>query len=143
MVPLVLTVGSFGAAWWYVVIHNAPGTGCGSTSASQSAGGARWRQRAAETDKPQELGIAEEKPQELGAAEKPQELGGAEPRWSQRSRRRLVDAPPQEMGSLAEPTSASAAGKIPEQFYAWFWGFAALAAVLLAYLLLAHGRRAV
>jgi TRAP-type mannitol/chloroaromatic compound transport system permease large subunit len=36
------------------------------------------------------------------------------------------------MGSLAESTSASAAGKIPEHFYAWFWGFAALAAVLLA-----------
>jgi TRAP-type mannitol/chloroaromatic compound transport system permease large subunit len=36
------------------------------------------------------------------------------------------------MGSLAEPTGALAAGKIPEHFYAWFWGFAALGAILLA-----------
>ncbi len=36
------------------------------------------------------------------------------------------------MGSLGESTSASAAGKIPEHFYAWFWGFAALTTVLLA-----------
>ena len=36
------------------------------------------------------------------------------------------------MGSLAEPTGASAAGKIPGHFYAWFWGFAALGAILLA-----------
>ena len=28
----------------------------------------------------------------------------------------------QQMGSLAEPTGTSAAGKIPEHFYAWFWG---------------------
>ena len=24
MVPLALTVGTFGATWWYVVIYNAP-----------------------------------------------------------------------------------------------------------------------
>jgi TRAP-type mannitol/chloroaromatic compound transport system permease large subunit len=35
------------------------------------------------------------------------------------------------MGSLAESTGGSAAGMIPEHFYAWFWGFATLAGILL------------
>jgi len=35
------------------------------------------------------------------------------------------------MGSLAEPTEA-AAGKMPVNFYAWFWGLSALAALVLA-----------
>jgi TRAP-type mannitol/chloroaromatic compound transport system permease large subunit len=35
------------------------------------------------------------------------------------------------MTALAEPTAESATGKIPEHFYAWFWAFAALAAIIL------------
>ena len=131
MVPLVLTVASFGAAWWYVTIYNAPAQAAAATSASQSVS-ALAGVTAAETKKPQELSIAEEKPEELGAAEKPQELGGAEPAVESTEPTPAGDAPPQEMGSLGESTSASATGKIPENFYAWFWGFAALAGVLLA-----------
>ena len=37
------------------------------------------------------------------------------------------------MGSPPTETDAeSATGKIPRNFYAWFWGFAALSAILLA-----------
>ena len=127
MVPLMLTVASFGAAWWYVTIYNAPAqTAASSVSQSVPAPGGMT---SAETEKPQELSTAEEKLQELGAGEKPQELGSAEPTVESTP---TVEAPPQEMGSLGESTSASAAGKIPEHFYAWFWGFAALTTVLLA-----------
>ena len=131
MVPLALTLASFGAAWWYVAIYNAPAQTAAATSAPQSAStplGATTEQ----AEKPQELGTVQEKPEELGAGEAPQELGGAEPTVKAPGATPAADAPPQEMGVLGESTSASAAGKIPEHFYVWFWGFAALAAVLLA-----------
>ncbi len=131
LVPLVLTVASFGAAWWYVTIYNAPAQAAAATSASQSVS-APLGATTAETEKPQELSIAEEKPEELGAAEKPQELGGAEPAVESTEPTPASDAPPQEMGSLGESTSASATGKIPEHFYAWFWGLPRSPALLLA-----------
>jgi TRAP-type mannitol/chloroaromatic compound transport system permease large subunit len=127
MVPLALTVSTFGTAWWYVTIYNAPAQTAAAISAPPGA------TTKTEAEKAQELGTVEEKPQELGTPEeKPQELGGTETTAGPREATPPPDAPPQEMGSLAEPTSTSAMGKIPEHFYAWFWGFAALAAVLLA-----------
>jgi TRAP-type mannitol/chloroaromatic compound transport system permease large subunit len=130
MVPLALTVGSLGAAWWYVTIYNAPAQ-TAITSASPNVS-SRAGATTAKTEKPQELSTAQEMPEELGVAEKPQELGGPEPSVESMEPQPTAEMPPQEMGSLSESTSASAAGKIPEHFYAWFWGFAALAAVLLA-----------
>jgi TRAP-type mannitol/chloroaromatic compound transport system permease large subunit len=41
------------------------------------------------------------------------------------------DAPPQELGLPAELSGAPSAGRIPERFYAWFWGMAACSLVLL------------
>jgi TRAP-type mannitol/chloroaromatic compound transport system permease large subunit len=125
MVPLILTAGTFGTAWWYVTIYNAPAAAT-TAAVSPAQGGTAPRattQNPVEPGKLQELGTAEEKPQELGAAETTVE--STEPSQP-------LDAPPQEMGSLAEPTNISAAGKIPEHFYAWFWGFVALATVVLA-----------
>jgi TRAP-type mannitol/chloroaromatic compound transport system permease large subunit len=125
MVPLVLTVVTFGTAWWYVSIYNAPAvaTAVAAAPAGTVTAPQTGTQSPAEPDKSQELGTAEEKPRELGAAETTVE--STEPSQP-------ADLPPQEMSSQAEPTVASGAGKIPEHFYAWFWGFAALAAVLLA-----------
>jgi len=40
------------------------------------------------------------------------------------------DGPPQEVTSFAERTT-SATGKIPAHFYAWFWGLAGVAILLL------------
>jgi TRAP-type mannitol/chloroaromatic compound transport system permease large subunit len=117
IVPLMLTAGTFGTAWWYVTVYNAPGAAT-TAAVSPAQGG---KAPGAMTESPVEPG--EEKPQELGAAETTVE--STEPSQP-------LDAPPQEMGSLAEPIDTSAAGKIPEHFYAWFWGFVALAAVLLA-----------
>jgi TRAP-type mannitol/chloroaromatic compound transport system permease large subunit len=125
MVPLLLTVATFGTAWWYVTIYNAPAvaTAVAAPPAGTVKAPRTGTQSSAEPDKSQELGTAEEKPQDLGAAETTVE--STEPSQP-------ADLPPQEMGSLAEPTGASGAGRIPEHFYAWFWGFATLAAVLLA-----------
>jgi TRAP-type mannitol/chloroaromatic compound transport system permease large subunit len=122
MVPLALTVGTFGTGWWYITIYNAPAAATtAAVPALQAAPTAPPTSTELET--PQELGSPEEKPQELGAAETTVES---------REPSQPADAPPEQMGSLTEPTSASAAGKIPEHFYAWFWAFAALGAILLA-----------
>jgi TRAP-type mannitol/chloroaromatic compound transport system permease large subunit len=109
-VPLVLTLAMFGTAWWYVVIYNAPtAETAAAVAAPQSAAPA-----ASKSDKPQELGAA------ASGTEPPEAPQGA-------------DAPPEQMGSpLAERTGAAAVGKIPQNFYAWFLGFAAIAALILA-----------
>ena len=44
------------------------------------------------------------------------------------------------MTSLRDAPAVTAAGRVPAHFYAWFWGLAAVSALLLARLLLAHGR---
>jgi TRAP-type mannitol/chloroaromatic compound transport system permease large subunit len=111
MVPLALTVASFGTAWWYVVIYNAPTAA--TTPAKGSPQPLTLSPEAVEPETPQELGTAESA---TGAADSPQ----------------AADAPPEEMGSLAEPPGASAAGKTPEYFYPWFWGLAAFSTLLLA-----------
>jgi TRAP-type mannitol/chloroaromatic compound transport system permease large subunit len=118
LVPLALTVATFGATWWYVTIYNAPAAPL-TAAVSAPKAGAVTAPRAeapapAEAETPQELGIAESE------AESTETVRGA-------------DAPPEQMGSpLAEPRGQSAAGKIPEHFYFWFWAFAALVALLLA-----------
>jgi TRAP-type mannitol/chloroaromatic compound transport system permease large subunit len=117
MVPLGILVGSLGAAWWYVVIYNAP-TAAVTAAVSvppppvagpRPAGGAAPARATA--------------PQELGSAETTVETGettGA------------TEGPPEEMGTpLAEGAAESAAGKVPEHFYAWFWGIAALCVLVL------------
>jgi TRAP-type mannitol/chloroaromatic compound transport system permease large subunit len=120
----MLAVSTFGAAWWYVTIYNAPAASAivAPPAAKMSARPSEMPIAAAPEATPQELQSAEEKLQELGTGETTVE--SAEPSQP-------ADAPPQEMGSLAEPTGGSAAGQIPEHFYAWFWGFAAVALVLL------------
>ena len=67
MVPVALTVGTFGATWWYVVIYNAPAV---TTAAVRLRGPGGAPQTAPpEPQKPQALGTPEQKPQELGEAE--------------------------------------------------------------------------
>jgi len=111
-VPLALTFATFGTAWWYVVIYNAPAT----TTAAVAPRAAAASQTAA-------LPTAE--------SETPQELGAAESEVKSEELARSADAPPEQMGLLAEPTAESAMGHIPEHFYAWFWGLAVLSALPL------------
>ncbi len=111
-VPLLLTAGTFGAAWWYVVIYNAApaaSTAAPPVAAATAASAPAARVTAAE-DKPQELGAAEESQSEstTGAGE----------------------GPPQEMTAPSD-VEAVTRDKVPEQFYAWFWALAAASALLL------------
>jgi len=127
-VPLALTVGTFGATWWYVVIYNAPAAAASApkpavTGAPQAPAAPPKTAATPAPDKPQELGAAAEsdKPQELGSAGESEPAATAE----------KPEGPPEEMSSLAEPTETTA-GKIPEHFYPWFWGLAAFFGLLLA-----------
>ena len=117
MVPLALTVGTFAATYWYVVIYNAP--------TAQTVAAPITAVTPAQSPTPQAAPApAEEKPQELGEAES--EMKRNEPQ-------RNADAPPEEMSTLGESTAQSTAGKVPAYFYDWFWGLAAFSALLLAY----------
>ena len=122
-VPVALTVATFGATWWYVLIYNAPAVTTAAVSAppgvaaplAPSSGAAP---AATQSEAPQEV-----KPQELGEAES--EVQGTE---AQRS----ADAPPEEFSSVTE-RGVAGAGKVPAHFFEWFWGLAAFSALVLAY----------
>jgi TRAP-type mannitol/chloroaromatic compound transport system permease large subunit len=123
-VPLLLTVATFGATWWYVVIYNAPeaaATAAAPTVATRAAAIAP----APAAPPPANPAPAEDKPQELGAA------GESETESEQPPQK--AEGPPEEMTSLRDPTAASAAGRIPERFHAWFWGLAAASALMLLF----------
>jgi len=115
MVPVMLTVGTFGATWWYVTIYNAPAAATGAVSAPRAVAVAAPQ---AATPAP-----SEDKPQELGAVGSLREPAATPPK---------AEGPPEEMTSLADPATRSTAGEIPEHFYPWFWGLAAFSVLLLA-----------
>jgi TRAP-type mannitol/chloroaromatic compound transport system permease large subunit len=136
-VPVLLTVGTFGATWWYVVIYNAPEAATTAKAPAPRPAPVALSSRAeaptaAGEDKPQELGepAASESPQELGSAqsEQPQELGGAGESAGAPPR---PEGQPQELGSGRQPAAPSTVGGVPAHFYAWFWGLAAGCALLL------------
>ena len=127
-VPVMLTVGTFGATWWYVVVYNAP-----ETVATAPA------PRAAAVTTPvtgAPAPAAEEKPQELGTGaeasseDKPQELGAAGESETATSSDK-AGGPPEEMSSLREASTGPAAARVPAHFYPWFWGLAAFSTLLL------------
>jgi TRAP-type mannitol/chloroaromatic compound transport system permease large subunit len=129
-VPVLLTVGTLGATWWYVVIYNAP-EAVAMAPASRAAAVAM----APAAPPPAAPAATEEKPQELGAAaeadtEAPQELGTAGESESVPAGDRAA-GPPEEMTSLRQVPTGPAPSRVPAHFYAWFWGLAAFAALLL------------
>ncbi|PYN83386.1 MAG: C4-dicarboxylate ABC transporter [Candidatus Rokuibacteriota bacterium] len=118
-VPLLLTFGTFAATWWYVVVYNAPEVATAAAPAARVAAPAAPPAAtvpvAAEPgpeEKPQELGVAGESESEPGAGAKKPEG-------------------PEEMTSLRDTSKVSDAGKVPAHFYSWFWGLAAVCALLL------------
>ena len=111
-VPVLLTVGTFGATWWYVVVYNAPAA----QVATPTEGG------------PQPLGLLPPAPAE---PETPRELGAASTEEAEEPAK-PVEGPPERMGTpMAEPTGVRGAGAIPQRFYVWFWGLAGLSGALL------------
>ena len=114
-VPVVLTVGTFGATWWYVIVYNAPEAAATAPAPARPATVAT-----APTAPPAAAPApAEDKPQEVGLAGEATDDSAGKP-----------DGPPQEVTSFMERTT-STAGTIPAHFYPWFWGLAAVAALLL------------
>jgi len=102
LVPLALLAGTLWAVWWYVVIYNAPAAEPGLLASPAAASAAA--QPVGEPAMPQELSG----PPAAPGPEMPEELGGARGR-----------------------PAPGGAGKIPEDFAVWFWGFAALLTLLL------------
>ena len=80
---------------------------------------------------PQELGSAGESapPQELGAAQGVAQ-GSVD---STAAASGTQDGALQEMGSERPDATSAEVGQLPENFYVWFWGFAALAALVLGF----------
>jgi TRAP-type mannitol/chloroaromatic compound transport system permease large subunit len=121
LIPLVLTLATLGAAWWYVVIHQQPDV------QSSVAAAAQQRMEAA----PQPLGAGAGA---LPAEEKLEELGGG----ANRSESATKTEPEvlQQMGS-AELQNRSAAAPSesgpPPEFYTYFAFTAAIFALLLLY----------
>jgi TRAP-type mannitol/chloroaromatic compound transport system permease large subunit len=123
-VPVMLTAGTFGATWWYVIVYNAPEAAVARPAAPPPATPLAAAPTATE-EKPQELGA----PAPAAEGEAPQELGSATDAQSTPSGEK-AEGPPEEMTSLRE--AATGSGRTaPAHFYAWFWGFAAIAALLL------------
>jgi len=117
LVPLTLAAGTFAAAWWYVVIYNAPASTVAAPGGPEPVAG------------PQPLGA----PPALQEPESPRELGAEGESETAPAETPQADAPPQQMGSpLAEPTAAAPGSHVPESFYLWFWVLAGLSAVVLA-----------
>ena len=121
LVPAFLAVVLFAAAWWYVVVHNASPEATAQPVSAVSA--------PAPAEEAQAPGALSEPPAAEGE-EKPQELGAAETDTQAENTEKEGGAPT-EFGSLAEPGSQEGVGKIPENFYAWFWTFAVLTLIVL------------
>ena len=124
LVPLVLMASLFAAGWWYVIVHNAPEAATAPISAAAPA--------AALAEPPTVAGGLAEPPASE-ASEAPKELGSAE--QTPETTAEKEGGPPQQMGSaVAEPGAADAsAGKVPENFYTWFWALAILAVFVLLF----------
>jgi TRAP-type mannitol/chloroaromatic compound transport system permease large subunit len=133
VVPVLMTVATFGVTWWYVVVYNAPevATAAAVAPARPLAGGPIAKP--ATTAKPAPA-VKEEAPRELGQAgdreEPPQELGAAG-----ESEAPAGDVQPEsgaeEMTSVREAPTGPEASKVPAHFYGWFWGLAAASSLLL------------
>jgi len=116
-VPLMLTVGTFGAAWWYVVIYNAPSAQVASAPPPITAAPAAVAMPQAPVA---EAAPADQQPQELGEAV--EEPGAATPG--------AAEGKPEELSSETQ-ARVEGVGQIPAHFFQWFWGLAALSALVL------------
>jgi TRAP-type mannitol/chloroaromatic compound transport system permease large subunit len=113
-VPIFMTVGTFAATWWYVVVYNAPDavttTAAPVKTAAVPASPAPSAPAAPADDKPQEVGLAGEATDTQSAAN--------------------PDGPPQEVTTFGDRATSSS-GKTPAHFYGWFWGLATASVLLL------------
>jgi TRAP-type mannitol/chloroaromatic compound transport system permease large subunit len=105
-VPLLLVLATFLTAWWYVIVYSAPKTDePAAAPVAVTAPAARAPAAVAPS-----TGLAEPRKEEA-----PQELGGT----TAEEEKNAKEEPLQEMGDHA--ADVTVAGKIPEDFYTWFW----------------------
>jgi TRAP-type mannitol/chloroaromatic compound transport system permease large subunit len=124
MVPVALTVGTFGATWWYVAVYNAAPAATATAAPAAPAKVAAAPQPATPlAAPPTPVAPAEEKPQELGAASETV-TEPVEPA-------KKTEGPLEEMTSAGPTVAVEGVGQIPAHFYAWFWGFAIGSGLLL------------
>jgi TRAP-type mannitol/chloroaromatic compound transport system permease large subunit len=126
-VPLLLTLGTFAGAWWYVVIYNAqPVTEAATAKPAPIAAlpSGATPPAAPKTAAPPAAAPSktEEQTQELGMAGQVQETEPAGPQSG-----------PQEVTSFRQEGVSGAIGQVPAHFYQWFWASAALCGLLLAW----------
>ncbi|HXJ52777.1 MAG TPA: TRAP transporter large permease subunit [Burkholderiales bacterium] len=122
LVPAFMSIVLFAAAWWYVVIHNAPEAAPPTPVSSVAAPAPAEEAKAPGALAEPPAAEGEEKTQELGAAESDVAAEGVPEK----------EGAPTEVGGLAQAGAQEGVGQIPESFYAWFWGFAALTLLVLA-----------
>ena len=121
LVPLAVTLGTFGGIWWYVVIHPQA-----DVQAATAPAPAKVIEKA-----PEQLGgsLAEPPGAEPAKEEAPKELGMGVQEAEEKPSDTL-----EEMGTASlQPTGPigdAAKGPAPE-FYYWFWGLAALCLVVV------------
>ena len=122
LVPAFMSIALFAAAWWYVVIHNAPEVAPATpvSSVATPAPAEEAKAPGALAEPPAAEG--EEKTQELGAAESDVPAEGVPEK----------EGAPTEVGGLAGTGAQEGVGQVPESFYTWFWTFAALTLMVLA-----------
>jgi len=120
LVPLVLVLAAFLAAWWYVTIYSAP-------KADADAPAPIAQSVPATPPATASTGGLAEPPK---GDEMPQALGNDEATAAEEAPK---DEPLQQVGNVK--AEVSEAGKIPESFYTWFWALLALSvlATLLYY----------
>ncbi len=125
LVPLLLAISTFAAAWWYVIIHNAAPKADAAAPVEMSAP----RSTAPSSKGAQPPSAAKSAAQSEPQSDAPVELGAA-------SKEPSTDKPsseneqPQQVGS-AVTAENTGAGKVPENFYAWFWSLALLTTLAL------------
>ena len=116
LIPIFLTIALFAAAWWYVIIHNAPSTETMAVPIGQ----------ATQFDETAQSGLAEP-----DADEETEELGQAETTLTESAPTVGAQEVTSQAGLQARQRADADLGKVPEGFYEWYGGFAALAAMLL------------
>lgn len=108
LIPIAFALSLFGTAWWYVVVHNAP-----QVEAADDVVAAQIVTQDQTSTETREIGAETEDEDEAERQEATNQGFGA-------------------FGRSAEAEeSDSAVGHIPENFFAWYWGLAAIYALLL------------
>ncbi len=121
-VPVVLTAGTLGATWWYVVVYNAAEVAVAAPAAPSIAAVTPAPKPAQPaTPGPAAPAEKEEQPQELGS-------GGESESTEQAAEGKL-----EEMSSVREVPTGPAVSKVPANFVAWFAGIAALFGLILLF----------